>query len=576
MLPVIAGQAVHKSGRRDSDFKRELSERDEALLRKVENKIWEVRSRPQQMALECEADILLYGGAAGSLKTETLLVDAAAEIDNPNLNAVIFRATYPELADIVLKSQRLYQKLGGKFVDGNPKVWKFPSGAKITFTYLARDKDVFKHQGQEYTFIGFDEAGHQNEFRIRYMLTRLRSTDPSLKLRMRLTANPGGPGHDFLFKMFLRGHCPHCTPDLSVVSGQVYDDAVWPSDQQPVSVTLDDGTVVKKTVCFIAGKVTDHTLLGNDYIANLKTQSAATAAILLSGCWKQWEGQYFDCYQETRGWEQDEHGRLVLRYPELRQVLPLADVDVKHWYSHCVGGDYGFTMSKAAAHLLVRLPGTENFPNGRLLVLDEYAEPGVTAKDYARELLNRWFLEKGEVPERSRNIQMWVVSPDAFRKDGSVNDVDVPFSRIEQMNEVIAPYGFQFVRANDDRKSGWMLMYQMLRDGELIIAEHCRKTRDMLMSRVRDPKKFDDILKVPGDELDDVADSLRYAVMTWRLSASKPREERIEEIVQALDPTNAMIAIKRFEIEERQMQAPVFLGKAKARSSGRPGPRRPW
>jgi hypothetical protein len=576
MNPVVAGEAVAKSGRPDSQFKRELSERDEVLLRKVEKRIWEVRSKPQRMALECEADILLYGGAAGSLKTETLLVDAAAEIDNPNLNAVIFRASYPELADIVMKSQRLYRPLGGEFVDGNPKIWKFPSGARITFTYLARDKDVFKHQGQEYTFIGFDEAGHQNEFRVRYMLTRLRSTDKTLKLRMRLTANPGGSGHDFLFKLFLRGYCPHCTPDMAVETGRIYDDAVWPSDKQSVSVKLDDGTEVKKTVCFIAGKVTDHNLLGNDYIANLKTQSAATAAVLLSGCWKQWEGQYFDCYEETRGFEQDDNGRLVLKHPDLRQVLPIADVQVKHWYSHLVGGDYGFTISQAAAHLLVRLPATEDFPNGRLLVLDEFAEPGVTARDYAAELLNRWFLENGMVPELPRNFQMWAVSPDAFRKDGSVNDVDVPFSRIEQMNDVLSPYGLNFIRANDDRKSGWMLMYQMLRDGELIIADHCRKTRDMLMSRVRDPKKFDDILKVAGDPLDDVADSLRYAVMTWQTVAVKPREEKVQEILETLDPTNAMISIKQLEIQEREEQQPVFIGRSKASRLGRPGPRRPY
>lgn len=572
MRPIVAGQSVSIGGRPDSDFKRQISDRDEQLLRKVERRVaWEVRSQPQQMALDCEADILLYGGAAGSLKTETLLVAATAEIDNPNFNGIIFRASYPELADIVQKSRRLYPKLGGKFIDGNPKVWRFPSGAKITFTYLARDSDVYKHQGQEYTFIGFDEAGHQNEARVRYMLTRLRSTDPNLKLRMFLTANPGGPGHDFLMKFFLRGICPHCHPDKAVESGKLYFDATWPSDGQPVSVTLDDGIAVKKSVCFISGKVTDHTLLGPNYIANLKMQSAATANILLSGCWKVWEGQFFDCYQETRGWEQNDFGVLAVSDPDACQVMPIDEIyerlGIQYWYAHGVGGDYGFSGSWAAAHLIVRTPPTDKFRNGRLVVLDEYLEPHVTAKDYAIDLVNKWVVGHSPGSDKPINLQMWAVSPDAFRSDGSVNDVDVPFSRLEQMNEALAPHGYGFIRANDDRKGGWMLMYQMLRDGELVIASHCEKTRDMLMSRVRDKKKFGDIDKVAKDPLDDVADSLRYAVMTWHTVAKKPRDEQLHEVMRDLDPTNAMIAKRRFESNERQSHAPAYLGKHKRRPS---------
>jgi hypothetical protein len=41
--------------------------------------------------LDSLADVLFFGGAAGSLKTETMLVDAARESGNPNLRAIIFR-----------------------------------------------------------------------------------------------------------------------------------------------------------------------------------------------------------------------------------------------------------------------------------------------------------------------------------------------------------------------------------------------------------------------------------------------------------------------------------------------------
>jgi hypothetical protein len=522
---------------------------------------WNPASVAQQMALECEADILLYGGSAGSLKSETLLVDAVIEVENPNYNGIIFRQSFPELRDLVKKSLRLYPQLGGTFVKGSPMCWTFPSGATLWLGYMGHDDDVFAHQGNEYSFIGFDEAGHQNEHRIRYMLTRLRATDKSLKLRMRLTANPGGPGHAFLMKMFLRGVCPHCEPTKAVIAGKLYSDAVWPSDKQPLTVTLPGGKVITRTVAFIPGKVTDHNLLGDEYVANLMTQAASTAKKLLDGCWKEWEGQFFDCFMETRGIIRNANGTYTVPEPDMRMVVPRQEVDIKYWYPHFVGGDYGFSGSSAAAHLLVRTPATTQFKNGRVYVIEEYIEPGVTARDYGKDLVERWFLEAdprtGElvVPDKARSIQMWAVSPDAYRKDGVVNDVDVAFSRYEQMNESLAPYGMGFVRANDDRKGGWMKVYQMLRDGELVICAHCRETIDALQTRLRDPKKGDDLLKVAGDPLDDLVDSLRYAIMTWQMYASKPRQEVIAEAIQGLDPTNAMMTVRKFEIEERRSLA---------------------
>ena len=544
---------------------------------------WNPASVAQQTALECEADIILYGGSAGSLKSETLLVNASIEVDNPNLYAIIFRQSFPELRDLVKKSIRLYTKLGGKFTKGSPLCWSFPSGAKIWLGYMGHDDDVYAHQGAEYSFIGFDEGGHQTESRIRYMLTRLRSPDKSLRMRMFITANPGGPGHSMLMHMFLKGICPHCEPKRCVVPGKLYWDATWKSDGQPLTVRLPaskefpKGEVVYKSVAFIPGKITDHNLLGCDYRANLMTQAAATAKMLLDGCWKAWEGQFFDCFSEMRGC--DEMGKRLDTGPDMRMVIPRTEVKVEWWYPHLVSGDYGFSGSAAAAHLLVKTPPEEFFPNGRTIVLEEYVEKGATAKDYARALLERYFLvedpnvfEGWKVPDTPRSIQMWAISPDAFRKDGSVNDNDVPFSRLEQMNEVLLPYGFEFIRANDDRAGGWMKMYQMLRDGELVICRHCKHTIEMFQTRLKDPKKSDDLLKVRGDPLDDVADGLRYGIMTWGMTAIKPRQIRIAEAIEGLSPTNAAMTVRNFDIQERRSTSSVNIS-PKASRNGR---RSPW
>ena len=64
---------------------------------------------------------------------------------------------------------------------------------------------------------------------------------------------------------------------------------------------------------------------------------------------------------------------------------------------------------------------------------------------------------------------------------------------------------------------------------------------------MHDEKKPGDVLKVPGDALDDVADDVRYGIYTFITSADKPRELIIPELVQPLaqqgDLTSAYITL---------------------------------
>jgi hypothetical protein len=116
---------------------------------------WMPATPAQKAALDSEADILLFGGSAGSLKTETMLMDAVQECENPNLRAIVFRSSFVEMTDIIDKTRRLYTPLGGVFV-GSPKwSWSFPSGATIRFAYMKTDDDVWKYLGPRYSFIGF-------------------------------------------------------------------------------------------------------------------------------------------------------------------------------------------------------------------------------------------------------------------------------------------------------------------------------------------------------------------------------------------------------------------------------------
>lgn len=233
------------------------------------------------------AEILLFGGAAGSLKTETLLMDAVREADNPNLNAIIFRESYPQLADIIRKSRKLLngRPFWGKYNAGE-HIWTFPrnltemrsaakinddrstnglpplpileavynGGATLKLGYLRSDEDCVDHDGQEYSFIGFDESTHHTECQIRYLLCRLRSTDPLLFCRMRLATNPGNIGHAWHMKVFIGEECPHCKPNSTRIRTPftIYRDACF-----------SDGTRLNHTTQFIPGNVTDHNLFAD-------------------------------------------------------------------------------------------------------------------------------------------------------------------------------------------------------------------------------------------------------------------------------------------------------------------------
>ena len=109
---------------------------------------WSPKTAAQKAALESPADILFFGGAAGSLKTETMLVDAARESGNPNLRAIIFRQQFTQMTDIVDKTHKLYKAMGAAYVGPPSWTWTFPSGAKIRLAYISTDKDIWEYLGR--------------------------------------------------------------------------------------------------------------------------------------------------------------------------------------------------------------------------------------------------------------------------------------------------------------------------------------------------------------------------------------------------------------------------------------------
>ena len=257
----------------DSDFEK-VSPSVQEMLRDSKV-IFHPNEGPQTEFLAADEKDVLYGGAAGGGKSYAMIVDPLRYAHRPAHRALILRRSMPELREMIDKSRELYPQAfpGAKFREVE-KLWNFPSGAKVEFGFLERDADVYRYQGQAYSWIGFDEITHlPTEFSWNYLASRLRTTDSSIKTYLRCTANPGGVGSHWVKKRYIE-----------------------PYDSNK-SFLGKDGLTRK----FIPAKLIDNPYLAKDgiYEQMLKSLPPLQRKQLLEGNWDVAEGAAFVEFDPT-------------------------------------------------------------------------------------------------------------------------------------------------------------------------------------------------------------------------------------------------------------------------------------
>ena len=92
--------------------------------------IW--RPQPRQAAfMRRSEDEALYGGAAGGGKSDALVIEALRQVHIPHYRALILRKTYPQLSDLVDKSQVYYHRAFPQAqYNATAHVWNFPQRGK--------------------------------------------------------------------------------------------------------------------------------------------------------------------------------------------------------------------------------------------------------------------------------------------------------------------------------------------------------------------------------------------------------------------------------------------------------------
>lgn len=266
-------------------------------------KIIKPQEGPQEAFLSSSADIVIYGGAAGSGKSWAVLLEPLRHVThNPEFSAVFFRRNTTHIRNpggLWDESTKLYPLCGGQPV-ANVLEWRWPKGGKIKMGHLEYENTVLDWQGAQIPLIIFDELTHFSETQFFYLLSRNRSMS-GVKGYIRATCNPDA---DSWVAKFIEWWINQETGyPIQERSGQVrwfirlQDIIIWADTKQELieqygrpSLPEDHEDQVRpKSVTFIPAKLSDNKALTKadpDYKANLMALSRVERERLLHGNWK--------------------------------------------------------------------------------------------------------------------------------------------------------------------------------------------------------------------------------------------------------------------------------------------------
>ena len=442
---------------------------------------------PQTEFLSSSEREVLYGGAAGGGKSYAMLADPLHGLNNPNFSGLLVRHTTEELRELIQKSQELYPRAipGIKWSERKSQ-WTSPQGGRLWMSYLDKDTDVTRYQGQAFNWIGFDELTQwSSPYAWDYMRSRLRSAhSKDLGLYMRGTTNPGGNGHSWVKKMFI-DPAPANTPywATSVETGETI--------RYPAGHSRAGDPLFKRR--FIPASLFDNPYLaeGGDYEAMLLSLPEHQKKQLLEGNWDVNEGAAF---------------------PEFNRAIHVVkDFKIPSSWTRFRACDYGYGSYSGVVWFAVS-------PSEQLIVYRELYCSKVTATDLADMILNAE-AEDGTIRYGVLDSSLWH------------NRGDTGPSLAEQMNMKGCRWR-PSDRSRGSRVSGKNEIHRRLQVDEfteeprLVFMASCTNTIAQIPSIPLDKRNPEDVDTNAEDHL---YDALRYGIMTrprsslWDFDPTKQR-----------------------------------------------------
>lgn len=248
---------------------------------------------PQTQFYQSQADIVLFGGAAGSGKSLVSLLDAAKPelLKVPGYAAVFMRRTYPMIRNeggLWDESSKWYPSTKAEAVESRLE-WRFPTGATVRFAHLQHEKNVFDWQGAQIPRLYFDELTHFTKKQFFYLLSRCRTTI-GIKPQVRATCNPDADSWVANLVDWWIDEEGYPIPERSGVVRwfvNLNDQLHWGDTEEELQERFPDS--LPKSFTFIPAKIQDNPILlekDPGYLANLQAQHPVDMARLLLGNWK--------------------------------------------------------------------------------------------------------------------------------------------------------------------------------------------------------------------------------------------------------------------------------------------------
>lgn len=256
----------------------------DAVLADELAKAWLPTPGPQLEAFLSEADLLLYGGAAGGGKTDLICGLALTE----HRETVVFRRLAADLKGFWKRLTQLCPSPVQK--NDNDKTMRTVDGRNIECGHLDAPGSELSWQGRPHDLICFDEGAQLTAYKVKFVLGWLRSASGH-RCRAVIASNPpiGSEGAwlmewfaPWLDPLFADKALPGELRWAVTVGGEEDMRTVWCDGPEPIEIEGELITPLSRT--FIPSKLDDNPYLKDtNYRAQLQSMPEPMRSQLLKG-----------------------------------------------------------------------------------------------------------------------------------------------------------------------------------------------------------------------------------------------------------------------------------------------------